>query len=76
MKKASCNKKTIYFILIILVLIALWVIISKKTSKEGFVPFVNRLYRPHVRNFKRFVSENFVSTNKYANNFLKKAGIL
>ena len=65
------------YIIIILISISIVIFNSYTKSKEieSFIPVINKIYRPHVRNIRIYVTETMSNMHKHAHVFLKRVGL-
>ena len=65
------------YIIIILRSISIVIFNSYTKSKEieSFIPVINKIYRPHVRNIRIYVTETMSNMHKHAHVFLKRVGL-
>lgn len=71
MKKVYC-----YYIILIAIILFVSYYNTINSTEEGFIPFINKIYRPYVRN-ARVYSENLFNKKKVElHNILKKHSIM
>lgn len=63
-------------VILLVLLVLLCFIISKKGKKEGFVSGLKQLYRPYIRSTRLVYEKNFQKIKNYWNVYLKKWGFL
>jgi len=45
------------------------------TYVEKFTPGIRQIYRPYLRNFRTFMSDNFDTISSKTHNFMKRANL-
>lgn len=45
-------------------------------QKEPFIPAINRMYRPHVRNARVYLNNSLTTTSNYMTSLIRKTGLL
>lgn len=61
---------------VILALLILFFLNMKKKKGEGFTSGFRQMYRPHIRNARLIVEDNYNRTKNYFTLMLKKFGII
>ena len=69
------NQRLYSYIIIILLSIFIIAYNSYTKETEPFVPAINKLYRPHVRNIRMYVTESMNNIQKHSHVFLKRIGL-
>ena len=62
-------------IFIILIFLAIYFILSIFNTKEPFIPAINSMYRPFVRNTRISINNTFNKLNRHIDNYLRRSGI-
>ena len=80
MFKLNINKK-MYHYLFLLSIVILAIAIGlyfglPNNKKESFIPVINKLYRPHVRNARMFLDDKVTKLKTKVSLHLKKIGII
>ena len=65
----------------ILILLFIIIIISityyqQQQQKESFIPAINRMYRPHVRNARVYLNNSLTTTSNYMTSLIRKTGLM
>ena len=67
------NTIIIFLLFIFILLVAYY---QQHKQKESFIPVINRMYRPHVRNAKVYLNDKMTTTSNYMTSLIRKTGLL
>ena len=67
------NKPLIYIFLIFIILGFSYY--NSMNSVEKFTPYLRRMYRPHIRNLRRYAGDKYDKMYKETHNYLKRKGL-
>jgi hypothetical protein len=59
-------------IIFLLFIFIIWVAYYKEQQKEPFTPAINRIYRPHARNARIYVTNKFSDVTKQITSIIRK----
>ena len=73
------NNKNLYsylFLIFLLFLAIIWLCINKDNYKEPFVPVLNNIYRPIMRDVRIFTTEGLKNIHHRKNKLLRRYGLM
>jgi hypothetical protein len=71
-------KNNIYIFIILIIIILVFSFYNTYTAEkqENFTPYLRQLYRPHIRNARIKLEEQFETNKTKLQNMLRKVGIM
>jgi hypothetical protein len=66
----------IVLLLILIIIISITYYCQQKQKQEPFIPAINRIYRPHARNARIYVTNKFSNITNQITSSIRKMGVI
>ena len=67
------NRRILILLFIIIIILITY---YQQQQKEPFIPAINRMYRPHVRNARVYLNDKMTTTSNYMTSLIRKTGLM